>query len=122
MACLIFAIIGKRFIAFEDFVSLKNRRGITMITGEDVDHIGWLASIKVAEEEKEGFVASFNSVLDYFHQLDELDTEDVEPTYRVVDLTNVFREDVVRESISQEESLRNAPRRENGYFKSPRIV
>jgi len=93
-----------------------------MITGEDVDHIGWLASIKVAEEEKEGFVASFNSVLDYFHQLDELETEDVEPTYRVVDLTNVFREDVVTESISQEESLSNAPRRENGYFKSPRIV
>lgn len=93
-----------------------------MITGEDVDHIGWLASIKVAEEEKEGFVASFNSVLDYFHQLDELDTEDVEPTYRVVDLTNVFREDVTLESISQEESLSNAARRENGYFKSPRIV
>jgi len=93
-----------------------------MITGEDVDHIGWLASIKVAEEEKEGFVASFNSVLDYFHQLDELDTEDVEPTYRVVDLTNVFREDEVSESMSQEESLSNAPRRENGYFKSPRIV
>ena len=93
-----------------------------MITGEDVDHIGWLASTKVAEEEKEGFVASFNSVLDYFHQLDELDTEDVEPTYRVVDLTNVFREDVVCESMSQEESLRNAPRTENGYFKSPRIV
>ncbi|MGC9515533.1 Asp-tRNA(Asn)/Glu-tRNA(Gln) amidotransferase subunit GatC [Methanocrinis sp.] len=93
-----------------------------MITGEDVDHISWLASINVAEEEKEAFVASFNSVLDYFHQLDELDTEDVEPTYRVVDLTNVFREDVVAESISQEEALSNASRRENSYFKSPRIV
>jgi aspartyl-tRNA(Asn)/glutamyl-tRNA(Gln) amidotransferase subunit C len=93
-----------------------------MITGEDVDHISWLASIKVSEEERSAFVASFNSVLDYFHQLDELETEDVEPTYRVVDLTNVFREDVVKESISQEESLRNAPRTENGYFKSPRIV
>jgi len=87
-----------------------------------VDHISWLASIKVSEEERSAFVASFNSVLDYFHQLDELETEDVEPTYRVVDLTNVFREDVVKESISQEESLRNAPRTENGYFKSPRIV
>ncbi|AET63691.1 Asp-tRNA(Asn)/Glu-tRNA(Gln) amidotransferase subunit GatC [Methanothrix harundinacea] len=93
-----------------------------MITGEDVDHISWLASIKVSEVEREGFVASFNSVLDYFHQLDELDTEDVEPTYRVVDLTNVFREDVVGESLSSEEALSNAPRTENGYFKSPRIV
>lgn len=87
-----------------------------------MDHISWLASIKVSEEERAGFVASFNSVLDYFHQLDELDTEDVEPTYRVVDLTNVFREDEATESLSQEEALSNAPRTENGYFKSPRIV
>ena len=87
-----------------------------------MDHISWLASIKVSEEEKAAFVASFNSVLDYFHQLDELATDDVEPTYRVVDLTNVFREDVAKESLSQEESLRNASRTENGYFKSPRIV
>jgi len=87
-----------------------------------VDHISWLASIKVSEEERAGFVASFNSVLDYFHQLDELDTEDVEPTYRVVDLNNVFREDEATESLSQEEALSNAPRTENGYFKSPRIV
>ena len=87
-----------------------------------MDHIGWLATIKVAEEEKDDFVAQFNSVLDYFHQLDELDTEDVEPTYRVVDLVNVFREDETKESLSQEEALRNAPRREKDYFKSPRIV
>ena len=93
-----------------------------MITREDVDHISWLATIKVGEEEKDDFVAQFNSVLDYFHQLDELDTEDVEPTYRVVDLVNVFREDETKESLSQEDALRNAPRREKDYFKSPRIV
>ncbi|HOV52419.1 MAG TPA: Asp-tRNA(Asn)/Glu-tRNA(Gln) amidotransferase subunit GatC, partial [Methanothrix sp.] len=60
--------------------------------------------------------------LEYFHQLDEVDTEGVEPTYRVVELSNIFREDVACPSLSQEEALRNAPRRENGYFKSPRIV
>jgi aspartyl-tRNA(Asn)/glutamyl-tRNA(Gln) amidotransferase subunit C len=51
-----------------------------------------------------------------------VDTDGVEPTYRVVDLVNIFREDVARKSLSQEEALKNAPRRENGYFKSPRIV
>lgn len=96
--------------------------GIGMITGEDVDHISWLASIRVAENEKDEFVDQFNTVLEYFHQLDELDTEDVEPTYRMVELVNVFREDEAKESLPQEESLRNAPKRENGYFKSPRIV
>lgn len=93
-----------------------------MITREDVEHISWLASIKISDEEKEKFVDQFNSILDYFHQLDEVDTEGIEPTYRVVDLANVFREDVACKSLAQEEALKNAPRRENGYFKSPRIV
>jgi aspartyl-tRNA(Asn)/glutamyl-tRNA(Gln) amidotransferase subunit C len=93
-----------------------------MITKEDVEHISWLASIKIEDEEKDEFVEQFNSILEYFHQLDEVDTDGVEPTYRVVDLVNIFREDVARKSLSQEEALKNAPRRENGYFKSPRIV
>ena len=93
-----------------------------MITREDVEHISWLASIKISDEEKEKFVDQFNSILDYFHQLDEVDTEGIEPTYRVVDLANVFRDDVACKSLTQEEALKNAPRRENGYFKSPRIV
>lgn len=93
-----------------------------MITREDVEHISWLASIKIEDEEKDEFVEQFNSILEYFHQLDEVDTEGVEPTYRVMDLSNVFRDDVACKSLSQEEALKNAPRRENGYFKSPRIV
>jgi len=93
-----------------------------MITRVDVEHIGWLASIKIEDDEKDKLVEQFNSILEYFHQLDEVDTEGVEPTYRVVELANIFREDVACPSLSQEEALRNAPRRENGYFKSPRIV
>ncbi len=93
-----------------------------MITKEDVEHISWLASIKIEDVEKDEFVEQFNSILEYFHQLDEVDTDGVEPTYRVVDLANIFREDVAGKSLSQEEALKNAPRRENGYFKSPRIV
>lgn len=93
-----------------------------MITKEDVEHISWLASIKIEDEEKDEFVEQFNSILEYFHQLDEVDTDGVEPTYRVADLANIFREDVAFESLTQEEALKNAPRRENGYFKSPRIV
>ncbi len=93
-----------------------------MITREDVDHIGWLACIKIDEAEKDELVDQFNSILDYFHQLDEVDTEGVEPTYRVVDLVNVFRDDVTMKSLTQEEALANAPRKIDGYFKSPRIV
>jgi len=93
-----------------------------MITREDVEHISWLASIKIEDEEKDEFVEQFNSILEYFHQLDEVETDGIEPTFRVVDLANIFREDAARPSLSQDEALQNAPRRENGYFKSPRIV
>jgi aspartyl-tRNA(Asn)/glutamyl-tRNA(Gln) amidotransferase subunit C len=93
-----------------------------MISSKDVEHISWLASIKINDDEKEKFVEQFNSILEYFHQLDEVDTDGVEPTYRVVDLANVFREDAISKSLTQEEALKNAPKRENGYFKSPRIV
>ncbi len=93
-----------------------------MITIKDVEHISWLASIKISEEEREELVAQFNTILEYFQQLDEVNTDGVEPTYRVVDLANVFREDIPRDSLSQEDALRNAPRKEEGYFKSPRIV
>jgi len=93
-----------------------------MITREDVEHISWLASIKIEDDEKDEFVEQFNSILDYFHQLDEVETDGVEPTFRVVDMANIFREDTPFKSLSQEEALKNAPRRENGYFKSPRIV
>jgi aspartyl-tRNA(Asn)/glutamyl-tRNA(Gln) amidotransferase subunit C len=93
-----------------------------MITMEDVEHISWLASINIADQEKEEFVDQLGSVLEYFQQLDEVDTKDVEPTYRVVDLANIFRDDIPGESLDQEESLSNAPRKEDGYFKSPRIV
>ncbi|HUI39821.1 MAG TPA: Asp-tRNA(Asn)/Glu-tRNA(Gln) amidotransferase subunit GatC [Methanothrix sp.] len=93
-----------------------------MITRDDVSHISWLASVKIEDAEKDEFVEQFNSILDYFHQLDEVNTDGVEPTYRVMELANIFRDDIACQSLSQEEALRNAPRRENGYFKSPRIV
>ena len=49
-------------------------------------------------------------------------TEGVEPTYHVIGLNNVFREDEATEPLPQEEALRIAPRHEKGYVKGPRIV
>ncbi|MFC1787465.1 Asp-tRNA(Asn)/Glu-tRNA(Gln) amidotransferase subunit GatC [Halobacteriota archaeon] len=92
-----------------------------MITKKNVEHISWLARIKLTEEEKEKFTKQLNSILDYFETLDEVEAV-VPPTHHVLGLTNVFREDVVKKSISQEDALANAPKKERGYFKGPRIV
>ncbi len=92
-----------------------------MISKKDVEHIGWLARIKLSDEEKEEFTGQLNTILDYFAKLDEIDPS-VTPTHHVSGIENVFRDDVAKESLGQEDVLRNAPRKEEGFFKGPRIV
>lgn len=92
-----------------------------MITKKDVEHLGWLARIELRDQEKEEYTGQLNSVLDYFNKLDEIDPE-VPPTYHVVECINIFREDIAKESLDQKDALKNAPKKENGYFKAPRIV
>jgi len=62
-----------------------------------------------------------SSILDYFAVLDELDTEDIEPTYHVIGIKDVIRDDEPKGMLSQAEVLRNAPKQEDGYIKSPRM-
>ena len=93
-----------------------------MIRKEEIEHIGWLARIELNETEKALFAAQLSSILDSFAVLDELDTEDVEPTYHVLGIKDVVRADNPGVSLSQSEVLRNAAKTEEGYIKSPRIV
>ncbi|MHC1597272.1 MAG: Asp-tRNA(Asn)/Glu-tRNA(Gln) amidotransferase subunit GatC [Methermicoccaceae archaeon] len=95
---------------------------VKLITQKDMEHIGWLCRLSLTDEEKSIFTGQLNTVLEYFNQLDEVDTGDVEPTYHVVHAHNVFREDAAEPSLSQEEVLSNAPRAERGYFRAPRIM
>lgn len=93
-----------------------------MITKEEVSHVGWLSRIDIHEDEAEDYAEKLNSVLDYFSQLDEVDTENTIPTYHVADIVNVFRDDKVIASMSQDEVLANTENKQDGNFKSPRIV
>lgn len=93
-----------------------------MITTKEVEHISWLARLKVNEEQLEGYAQQLNSILDYFAQLDEVETKDVKPTYHVIDVNNVFRDDVITPSLSQDEAIGNAPKKQDGCFKAPRII
>ncbi len=92
-----------------------------MITPEEVEHIGWLARIKLTGEEKEQYAEQMNDILDYFGKIDEI-TTDVEPTHHVLELHNIFRDDVTFSSLEQEAALANAPRTKDGFFKAPRIM
>ncbi len=96
--------------------------GEKTLSEEEVQHIAQLAHIKLSDEEKKLFTVQLNTILEYFHVLDEVDTEGVKPTLHVLELTNVTREDKVQASLPPETALANAPRKEKGYFKANKIV
>ena len=92
------------------------------ITAKEVRHVADLARLELSPEEVELFTGDMNRILDYMDQLNELYTDGVEPTSHVLSLKNVFREDVVIESLPVDEVLANAPRREKGHFVVPKII
>jgi len=92
------------------------------LSKEEVEHVAKLARLAVSEEEKEAFSRQLSEILTYVGKLNELDTSKIEPTSHVLDLNNVFRDDIVRESLPPEDVLANAPDRENNHFRVPKII
>jgi len=92
------------------------------LSRKEVEHIAWLAHIELSKEEKALFTEQFNDILTYFKKIDKVDTEDVKPTYHVLDLMNVYRGDEASPSLPIEEALKNAPKKEKKFLKAPRIV
>ena len=86
------------------------------VDAEDVEHVASLARVDLDEAELEAFTAQFREILEYFETLEEVPAVESEP-----DLTNVLREDEIRQSLSREDALANAAEEEDGQFKGPRV-
>ena len=89
---------------------------------DTIEKAAKLALLDLTEEEKETFSEQLGDILNYFKKLNDLDTSEVEPTTHAIDLKNVYREDVPKSSLSNEDALKNAEHKEDGYFKAPRIL
>lgn len=92
------------------------------VTIKDVEHVAKLARLELSEEEKSQFTEHLNAILEYAGQLNELDTESVEPTSHVMVLSNVMRMDEVRPSLPLDKVLLNAPNEEDGQIKVPAVL
>ncbi len=92
------------------------------ITREDVEYVARLSHLDLDKSLEARLVEDLDRILGYIDQLNELDTDGVEPMMHVLDLTNVLREDVVEPSLNREESLGNAPNTDDEYFLVPRIL
>lgn len=92
------------------------------VTIKDVEHIAKLAKLEFSDADKEKFTHQFNDILKYMEQLNSVDTNNVEPLAQVIELENVFRDDIVKPSTPTEEALKNAPSATEEYFKVPKVI
>lgn len=88
----------------------------------NVSHVAKLANLPLSEEEKKKFAKQLEETLSYIESLNEVDTENVEPTSQVTGLENVLREDEPTPSLSQKEVLKNTKTTHNGFFKVKAIL
>ncbi|RJQ53099.1 MAG: Asp-tRNA(Asn)/Glu-tRNA(Gln) amidotransferase subunit GatC [Nitrospiraceae bacterium] len=88
----------------------------------DIGHVSLLARLNLAEKEKELFSRQVGGIIEYVNKLNELDTTDIEPTAHVLPIKNVFREDGITDSLPGETALQNAPEKEGGFYKVPKII
>ncbi|MHB0997800.1 MAG: Asp-tRNA(Asn)/Glu-tRNA(Gln) amidotransferase subunit GatC [Armatimonadota bacterium] len=88
----------------------------------EVEHVAWLARLDLAEEEKNRLTNQLNQIMVHFENLQQLDTDQVEPTSHSIPVVNVFREDIAGPSFTVEEALSNAPEARDDYFVVPQVV
>ncbi len=95
---------------------------MSRISNQQVKHVANLARLAITEEETEKFTKQLDAIITFAEQLNELDTENVEPTYHVLDMKNVLREDKAKQGLSLGDVLKNAPEYQDGQIKVPSIM
>jgi aspartyl-tRNA(Asn)/glutamyl-tRNA(Gln) amidotransferase subunit C len=92
------------------------------IDKETVEKVAHLARLELNETETQEMIKDMSKILDFMAKLNELDTSGVEPLVYMTGDINVLREDVVKQQITHEEALKNAPKHDEDYFLVAKVI
>ena len=92
------------------------------IDEETVDKIAHLARLELSADEKAETIKDMNRILGFMDKLNEVDTTSVEPLIYMTNTTNILREDVVKQGITHEEALLNAPEKDKDFFHVAKVI
>jgi aspartyl-tRNA(Asn)/glutamyl-tRNA(Gln) amidotransferase subunit C len=92
------------------------------IDKDTVDKVAHLARLELNPEETDTMINDMNRILGFMDKLNEVDTTGVEPLIYMTDEVNVFREDIVKQEITHEEALLNAPKHDDKYFLVAKVI
>lgn len=93
-----------------------------MVTQETVNYIAGLARLHLQPAETQKFTQDLEAILHYVEKLNTLDVSGVKPTSHVLDAENVFRDDVIRPGLSQEQAMSFSVENLNGAYKVPKVI
>ena len=89
---------------------------------ELISRLEHLARLELSETEKEGILNDLNNILQMVEKMNEVNTDNVEPLVYINDAVNVWREDQVKGQVAREEALKNAPEKNDEFFKVPKMI
>ena len=92
------------------------------IDKETVEKVAHLARLELAEDEKQKMIADMNKILGFMDKLNEIDTSGIEPLVYMTNEINVTREDVIKQEVTHEEALLNAPKHDKDYFLVAKVI
>jgi aspartyl-tRNA(Asn)/glutamyl-tRNA(Gln) amidotransferase subunit C len=92
-----------------------------MVSVEEVKEVAENARINIDDEEAEDFTEDFQEILGMFETLDEVETEDVEPSFHPVKTDSTTRDDEKENTLEKSQVFQNTGNEENGYFKGPSV-
>ena len=95
---------------------------MTKISSSDIRKVAQLARLEIPEDQIQTYTNQLEEILSYVDQLQEIDTQNISPTTRAVEVVNAMREDIVEFNSSREELLNQAPQREGDFFRVPKIL
>tara|TARA_B100001142_G_scaffold330394_1_gene399182 strand:+ start:21675 stop:21962 length:288 start_codon:yes stop_codon:yes gene_type:complete len=92
------------------------------LSEQDIEYVAKLARISIDQNDLNDFADDLSVCLDYFALINEIDTSNVNPTSQSNNLTNVMREDEVKDNMQIDEVLSNAPEHIDGFIKIPKVI
>jgi aspartyl-tRNA(Asn)/glutamyl-tRNA(Gln) amidotransferase subunit C len=87
-----------------------------------IEDVAKNARLELTEKEIEEFSHELKDVLEAFSKLEEINTDNEEEAFHPIKIVNRFREDKVNNCLSQEEALKNAKHKRDGYFLAPKTI
>jgi aspartyl-tRNA(Asn)/glutamyl-tRNA(Gln) amidotransferase subunit C len=92
------------------------------VTSEMIDRLAHLAKLKFSEEEKKVLKSDLERMIGFVEKLKEVDTAGTEPLLHITRTQNILREDEIKQTITKQEALLNAPLTNGDFYMVPKVI